>query len=420
MRIMILSDRIPPENRGGGGLMAWRLAVGLRDSGHDVHVVAATDHIPRTQLRESIPTYHIRTRYRERFRPYLSLYNPQALPELRKLYKRIQPDVVNAHNIHSDLSYASISTASRMGFPTVFTSHDAMPFAYSKIDYFVPESGCEPISPQDYRLPPGHNRRTARLRYNPIRNIVIRHILLQHADKLTAPSQALCDAHQANDLPGFERVHNGINPITFSASQSQVEALRKRLALEGKKVILFAGRLTRPKGTIQLLDALQQVIADVPEAVVLVLSSIPIDQQITDSKYDTLKANHLKSGGWLDGSELAAAFHLADLIVSPSIILESFGMVLIEAMAAQKPVIASCYTGPTEIVVDGATGFLINPHDTAIFADRLKTLLMQPDLRQSMGQAGQERLLAHFTLSQQVDAMVDVYEQAIAHKKQGH
>lgn len=416
MRIMLLSDRIPPENRGGGGLMAWRLAIGLRDMGHEVHVVAATEHMPIAQLRQGIPTYHLRSRYRERFRPYVSLYNSQVLPSLRKLYQQIQPDVVNAHNIHSDLSYASLTMASRHNIATVFTSHDAMPFAYSKIDYFVPKSGCEPLTQDAYRLPPGHNRRMARLRYNPFRNIIIKRVLLKNTDLLTAPSQSLCDAHQANGLRGFECVPNGIDPLVFTASSSQIEALRKRLGLEGKKVILFAGRLTHAKGMIQLLDAMQKLVEDVPETVLLALSSVPIEQQISDAKYDNLKEKHLKAGGWMEGSDLAAAFHLADVIVSPSIILESFGMVLIEAMAAKKPVIASCYTGPTEIVVDGETGYLVNPRDTEIFADRLKTLLVDPDLRQKMGEAGHSRLLQKFTLAHQVEMMVDVYERAIAKK----
>src|SRR5688572_11008019 len=106
MRILLLNDRIPPENRGGAGEVVWRLTLGLRDAGHDVHVAAATPDQPFRETRDGIPTYHLHSRYPERWRAYLSLYNPQTVGALAALYGELKPDVVNAHNIHADLSYA--------------------------------------------------------------------------------------------------------------------------------------------------------------------------------------------------------------------------------------------------------------------------------------------------------------------------
>jgi glycosyltransferase involved in cell wall biosynthesis len=292
-----------------------------------------------------------------------------------------------------------------------------MPFAYTKIDYFINETDCGVPDKRVYRLPEGHNRRTARLRYNPIRNNVIQNILKNDTQARTAPSQALSDAHAANDLPPFDVVYNGIDADAFQVDQNAVDALREKLGLQGKKVILFAGRLSRPKGTTQLMDAMQRITPQFPEAVVLVLSSIPIEKQIQQPEYANLRENHIVKGGWMDGPELAAAFHLADVVVMPSIIFESFGMVLTEAMAARKPVIASCFTGPAEIVVDGETGYLINPYNTDDFADRLHKLLSNSDLRQRMGQAGYQRLLEKFTLDQQVAGMLAAYERAIENFK---
>ena len=71
-------------------------------------------------------------------------------------------------------------------------------------------------------------------------------------------------------------------------------------------------------------------------------------------------------------------------------------------MAAAKPVITTCYGGSPEVVVDGETGFIINPFDTNMFAERLEHLLTNPDLRQQMGQAGRKRLIEQFSLEKQV------------------
>ena len=84
--------------------------------------------------------------------------------------------------------------------------------------------------------------------------------------------------------------------------------------------MLFAGRLTGAKGIKQLLDALQQLVNHMPETSLLVLSSVPIEEQIQDKQYETLRDKHIISGGWLEGENLATAFHLPDVIVTPSII----------------------------------------------------------------------------------------------------
>src|SRR5512135_3150060 len=138
MRILILSDRIPPEHAGGAEKIAWALALGLRDAGHDVHVAAATPGDAFTDTRDGIPTYHLHVpEYRPRFWAYLSLYNPSVIGALQNLYARVRPDVVNAHNVHSWLTYYSLVLARRAGIPTVFSSHDVMPFAYNKLTRIV-------------------------------------------------------------------------------------------------------------------------------------------------------------------------------------------------------------------------------------------------------------------------------------------
>lgn len=412
MKIMLLNDRIPPENRGGAGEVVWRLARGLFAQGHDVHVVAATEKASFREVREGIMTYHLHSRYPDRWRAWLSLYNPQTIPQIKALYQEIRPDVINAHNIHTDLSYASLREAHRLGIPAVFSSHDVMLFAYHKLNHFVDPARCGVRTADDYRLPPLYNLRQMRLRYNPLRNVAIRQILTRYVQVRTAPAQELCDAHHANHLPPFVCVHNGIDPQQFEASAATVNALRERLNLVERKVILFAGRLTAAKGTRQLLDALQRVIRDVPETALLVLSSVPIAEQVQDAHYAQLRERHLVSGGWLAGEELAAAYHLCDVVTVPSVVFDTFPTVNLEAMAARKPVIATCYGGSREAVLDGETGYLVNPFDSVDFAAKLSRLLLDDALRQQMGAAGFERVRQQFSIEMQVSAMLGCYQQA--------
>jgi glycosyltransferase involved in cell wall biosynthesis len=408
MRILLLNDRIPPENRGGAGEVVWRLACGLRDAGHEVHVAAATPDQPFTETRDSIPTYHLHSQYAERWRAWLSLRNPQTMGALAALYDQIRPDVVNAHNIHADLSYAALTLAHRRGIRTVFSSHDVMPFAYGKLRHYIDPERHD-IARPDYRLPLLYNLRTMRFRYNPLRNILIRHVLTHHTDVRTAPSEALADAHTANGLPLFSVVHNGLDPQHMHASPEAIAALREKLDLKGRRIILFAGRLTADKGTHQLLKAMRRIEVAVPNMLLLVLSSHPIEEQISDPQYTQLRAKHIRSGGWLVGEELAAAYHLVDVVVTPSIIFDTFPTVNLEAMAAAKPVIATCFGGSSESVKDGTTGYIVNPFNTPDFAAKLQRLLTDSALAQKMGTAGKERLQEQFSLQSYVSQMVDLY-----------
>lgn len=411
MRILLLSDRIPPENRGGAGEIAWRLAVGLRSAGHEIQVVAATPHTSFTDMRDGIPTTHLHSRYPERWRGYLSLYNPQTLPELRRIYREFQPDVINAHNIHYDLSYYSLTLAHNMGIPAVFSSHDVMPFAYHKLTHFIDPTVCGVRQSSDYRLPPFYNLKQMRFRYNPLRNMIIRRVLTRHAVIRTAPSHELVRALEANGLPQFDVVHNGIDPELMPYNPVDVQALRQRLNLTDKRVILFAGRLTHAKGTVQLLDALRQVIKRVPDVRLLVLSPVPIADQIDAKTYAEL-ADHIVSGGWMQGSELASAYHLADVVTVPSIIFDTFPTVMLEAMVTRTPVIVSCYGGAKEAVTDGQTGRVINPFDTDQFTSALIRILTDDSYAQKLGQAGYEHVTGTLTLSLMVQRMSALFEEA--------
>ena len=122
----------------------------------------------------------------------------------------------------------------------------------------------------------------------------------------------------------------------------------------------------------------------------------------------------IRSAGWLVGDQLRAAFHLADVVVVPSVCLDTFPTVNLEAMAAGKPVIATCYGGSSEIVLDGVTGFIVNPLDTSTFADRLGRLLGDAALRAEMGRQAQARIRGSFALDMYVDKMLRIYERAHA------
>ncbi len=410
MKILLLSDRIPPEGRGGAEAVVWRLAQGLAAAGHETHVAASTPGAPFEELRDGIPTYHLHARYPERFRAWLSLWNPQTAGPLRRLLARLQPEIVNAHNIHSFLTYHALKLAHAAGSGVVFSAHDAMPLVYGKLPASL--GGSELPRPGENRLPAGFNLRQNRFRYNPWRNMIIRRHLERHAHIRSAPSHALAAAFADNDMPPLRVVHNGIDLDDWRPPDESVVAdLRAGLGLEGKRVILIAGRLTEEKGLRQTLLALNRLRESLPTVHLLLLTSRDIQSQIPPAFTD-LHA-HITIGGWLSGEKLRAAYQLADVVAAPSIYVDPFPTVNLEAMAAGKPVVATCFGGSQEVVLDGETGFIVNPLQVDEFADCLLRLLRDEAVCAAMGERGRKRIREHFSLARQVKRMLELYERAL-------
>ncbi len=413
MRILFLADFIPPYEIGGGGKIPWRLAQGFLQRGHEVHIISSTPQLGYHEIRDGIPIHYLHSAYPERWRAWLSVYNPPVLQPLRDLLAKIQPEVVNVHNIHTHLSYASIRLAYRRGFPVVFSAHDLMAFAYGKVDYFINLTPSPTYwRGEEYKLPFAHNLKENRFRYNPFRNILIRRILWKYTDERIAISQAHQQALEANGLPPFRVIYHGFDPEKYIASPEIVEKLRNRLGLAGKKVIFFGGRLTEGKGSLQMLRALNQVVLQIPNVVLLALSAVPFDRRQLQG-LSHVQESHICEGGWLSGEELIAAYHLADVVAVPSIYLDPVPTTVFEAMAAGRALVASCYGGSPEVVREGETGYIVNPFDTAQFASRLIGLLQEDSLRAKMGTAARQHMQQHYTFGRQLDETFQVYEAAI-------
>jgi glycosyltransferase involved in cell wall biosynthesis len=96
-------------------------------------------------------------------------------------------------------------------------------------------------------------------------------------------------------------------------------------------------------------------------------------------------------------NDLSTIYALLDLLVMPSVVPEAFGNVVLEAMAARLPVIASSNGGGAEQVVDGETGFIVPPGDHSSLAVAMKNLLEDAELRKRMGAAGYRRFETKFS-----------------------
>jgi glycosyltransferase involved in cell wall biosynthesis len=412
MKLLFLADRIPPYERGGGGKIPYLLARDLAAAGHECHLISSTPGHAWQEEREGLQIHYLHSRYPDRWRAWLSLYNPQVMAPLGALLKTINPQLIHAHNIHQHLSYAALWLANRFKWPTVFTAHDAMSVAYTKLDHFVGPGG-PPTTPAALKLPPRHNLRQMRLRYNPLRNLAIR-ALMGRLDRRLAVSQALAEALAANGLPPFEVVHNGLDPDDWAPlPESAVQAWRAEQGLGDSRLILWGGRLSEEKGARCLLAALDALVPSFPQLKLLILSASPFDPTWLGGLAH-LRPKHLHQTGWLEGPTLRLAYQAAEIVTTPSIYLDPFPTMNLEAMAAAKPVVTTCYGGSAEAVLDGLTGYVVNPLRRDDLSGALAKLLHDPALGVRLGQAGRARLGQHFSHGAFRARMLALYEQVLA------
>jgi phosphatidylinositol alpha-mannosyltransferase len=156
--------------------------------------------------------------------------------------------------------------------------------------------------------------------------------------------------------------------------------------------VLFVGRLERRKGFIHLLRAFSQVVRDVPEARLLVAGAYGEGER----RYYAQAAKRLglvriSFLGPLPRAELARCYASADVFCAPSLGGESFGIVLLEAMATGRSVVCSDIPGYREVLRHEREGLMVPPRDEMRLAEALVRLLRDPDLRVRLGVAGRRR-----------------------------
>jgi glycosyltransferase involved in cell wall biosynthesis len=408
MKIAYLTDDFPPDSYGGAGFSTFELAEAVAKAGHDVSVITTCRR--KEEAGEStyagLRLYRIASDYPGRWRSWIALYNPPVLSELAALLTRLAPDVVHANNVHFYLSWASLKVAKRHAHALVWTARDTMAITYGKLAtarYL--ESGDERVTWRD-------NLRQAGKRWNPLRNLIIRHYI-GYADRRIAISEALRRALAANGIKDVAVLGNGIDPAAWRARDAAVAALREAHGLAGRHVLLFCGRLSAEKGGESVIRALGQIAPADPEATLLVAGSEDgYARHMAALAAELGVGERLVFTGWLSREEMKAAYALAEVVLMPSLYLDAFGRVNIEAMAAGRPVVGTCFGGTPEIVKDGVTGYIANPLRPEEIARKALDLLTHPERARAFGAAGRERVERAFSLARHVERYIALYEEA--------
>jgi glycosyltransferase involved in cell wall biosynthesis len=296
--------------------------------------------------------------------------SPRLAADVIRAVRSERPDLLHSHMVHGDI-YGSFA-AHALRIPFVSTRHN------------------------DDRYLLGPFRYVDRAAMHGVRRII-------------AISDAVRRFQVRAGLPAakLETIHYGLD--TIPGSPSEVTPLQAGISPEAP-LVLAIGRLIEQKDHATLLRAFALVQAEHVEARLAILGWGPLEEK-TRALVRELELSHAVSVlGRVEPREWLAR---ADVFAHTSR-WEGFGIVLLEAMLASLPVVATNVSAIPEIVADGETGLLATAGDVQAIAAHLSSLLVDPERRRRLGEAGLERAHAEFSVGRMTERTRALYEQALS------
>jgi phosphatidyl-myo-inositol dimannoside synthase len=201
---------------------------------------------------------------------------------------------------------------------------------------------------------------------------------------------------------------------------TRIDAIQQTLELKGKKNILFVGRLAKRKGVKEFIEqSFVRIVREIPNACFVIVGNNPSDSlthradvatEIHAAVSNLGLQDHVRLAGSLGDDDIISLYHLSDVVVLPALAcaadVEGFGIVLLEAAAAGKPVVATRVGGIPDAVEDGKSGILVDPEDYQRLTQTLISLLLDAKARAVMGAYAQSRVREPFSW----DRIVRQYE----------
>ena len=211
-------------------------------------------------------------------------------------------------------------------------------------------------------------------------------------------------------------IFGGIDSELFEIEDLSKD-IRKELGIESKvKLVGCIGRIIPEKGQKSLLLAIPEVIRECPETFFLIIGEIFLkDEEYKKELFEIIKKNRIEDRIRFAGfrKDIGDVIRSLDIVVFPSLVPESFGLSVLEAMALGKPVIASNTGGVGEIIEDGVTGMLIEPNHPEQIADRIIRLFSNKEIYNSIAQRAKEMADKRFSLPKYVTAMEEAFKEAL-------
>ncbi|QNP75512.1 glycosyltransferase [Streptomyces roseirectus] len=392
MHVLVVHNRYASAQPSGENRVVDQEVALLRGAGHRVEVFERrSDDIPGRSLPGKAAL------------PFLVPWNPGVRKELAARLRAARPDVVHVHNVFPLLSPAVLAACADAGVPAVATLHN-----YTQV------------------CPPGTLQRDGR----PCAECVggsplpaVRHGCYRGSRLATVPLAVSLSVNRRRWWSGVERF--------FCISAAQREVLVRSgmpaglLAVKHNFVpdpgscrsgpgehVLYLGRLAEAKGLRLLMAAWDGLAAGGGVGVPLVIAGTgPLEAEV---RAWAAGRDDVRFAGLYDTAQCQDAVARAVAVVAPSTWLETFGLVVVEAMAAGVPAVAAGHGSFVELIEDGVTGLLHRPGESGSLAACLRRITSDPAFGRELGRAARHRYEQGFSPAVGLERLLEGYRAAIA------
>jgi glycosyltransferase involved in cell wall biosynthesis len=380
--ILMVSDSLDASV--GGAELSTRDMIWLFSGNEiDVRFVTSTENkktstdIATIHKKNFIGTYFQRGSW-AKLRNYRCAFNYRALFAILKAIKLRKPDVVVFNNISDQVSYASILLVKLLRVPAVHILRDTMALTHGKFVYGDSDAM--------FRVSYWAEARRTAFFFNPIKSIWAKYCL-NKANAVISISHELSKFFTYNGVRVDEVIHNGVVIAKKNdANQSIAE-------VDGK-TIFWPARFSVLKGALAILEMFSEIN---DPSIKLVITADKKD--IKDERLLSIIGSNknIIFTGWLSKTEIDTLYAKASVVVYPSLYLEPFGRVPVEAMSHKKPVIVSNCGGLREIVLHEYNGLVIDPENKLEFVKAINKICSDPAYASILGENGYKRYKQHFT-----------------------
>jgi glycosyltransferase involved in cell wall biosynthesis len=378
----------------GGGTEHYMLAISaeLEKAGHEVTILYGKkgDLTPDKSGRRALQVSYIED--------YYPTFNKTTLTNLTEVIRRENPDIIHIHNIRNEdvvRTCASLAVTIRHVQDPSFvclTHWKLLP----NFDLCTDPLGVKCISRGCVQLRPGlrtlfRKHREIKIHKKLPRILVSSHYVKWMLGQLSVPSEKITVIHPFTSL-------TTLRPDTLSDKHN---------------IVLFVGKMHPIKGVDILLRALPYVDTDYRALFVG-------EGEYLDAYKDLAKqlgiGNKVEFTGWVPLERLSEYYADCSVLVVPSVWVETFGLIGIDAMAHEKPVVAFDTGGIPDWLTHNETGFLVGRKDIRGMAEKISLLLKDQPLAKKMGKAGRLKVEQHFSSEIFIANLLKIYERALSHK----
>ena len=425
MRIALVNEYFPPHAPGGAEWSVEALARALVARGHAVVVITPNWGAPPVETRDGFRVrrfaFPVKRPPGRAVAPAKVLANPlfylYAGLQVARLARAEGVDVLHVQNKH--MLVPGVLARVLTGRPVLMTIRDASlidaaPVCLHHHDRRPPDCGVAKLWREcsveyfDGWMRGRRGRLRTRLAFlHGWLDACFKQRFLGRVDTVIGVSEGILGIYRRSGLLArarrVETVYT-IPPLDVPSTASDGAAARRRHGLDGR-VVLFVGKLSPGKGAAAFLAAGEQVHRRHPDALFVLVGDGPVPVP------DVPWARHL---GPLPNPEVLALYAGAELVVVPSVIPDALSRVILEAMAAGRPVVGTAVGGTPELIEDGETGLLVPRHDPAALAGAIEQLLVDPALAARLGAAARRRVETRFAPDASVNRLLALYAAVLA------